>query len=245
MTTIVDNKQKMEPMIQVRPGDERGKFKIGWLDAKYTFSFNRYYDPEHMQFRSMRVLNEDRVAPGQGFGMHPHDNMEILTWILDGALEHQDTSGGGGVIRHGELQHMSAGTGVSHSEFNPSQTESTHLFQIWLVPEARDLEPGYDQKSFPAEGRRNRLQRIASRTAADGALRIHQDVEVFALDLSAGASVTHTTSVERSVWIQLAKGSLVVNGTRLEAGDGAAITGTETLALSAGAEAHLLLFDLK
>lgn len=232
-------------MIQVRRSEERGKFKIGWLDAQYTFSFNRYYDPAHMQFRSMRVLNEDRVAPGQGFGMHPHDNMEILTWILDGALEHQDTSGGGGVIRHGELQHMTAGSGVSHSEFNPSKTESTHLFQIWLMPEARDLKPAYDQKSFPAEGRRNRLQRIASYTEAEGALKIQQDAEVFALDLAAGASVTHATSPERGVWIQLAKGSLNVNGTELAAGDGAAIAGTATLDLKAGADAHLLLFDLK
>ena len=239
MTTIVDNN------IQVRRSEDRGKFKIGWLDARYTFSFNRYHDPAHVQFRSMRVLNEDRVAPGQGFGMHPHDNMEILTWILDGALEHQDTSGGGGVIRHGELQHMSAGSGVSHSEFNPSKTESTHLFQIWLTPEARDLEPAYGQKSFPAEGRRNRLQRIASHTAAGGALQIQQDAEVFALDLDAGVSVTHTTSASRGVWIQLAKGALSVNGTALAAGDGAAITGTAQLELKASADAHLLLFDLK
>lgn len=240
MTTIVKTEK-----IQIRPSEERGKFRIGWLDARYTFSFNRYYDPEHMQFRSMRVLNEDRVAPGQGFGEHPHDNMEILTWVLEGALEHKDSSGGGGVIGHGELQHMSAGSGISHSEFNPSKTESTHLFQIWLMPEARDMEPGYDQRSFPAEGRRNRLQRIASHTAADGALKIYQDAEVFALDLEAGAQVTHQTAADRGVWIQVAKGTLTVNGTALATGDGAAITGAEKLELRGGDDAHLLLFDLK
>ena len=240
MTTIVKTET-----IQIRPSAERGQFRIGWLDARYTFSFNRYHDPAHMQFRSMRVLNEDVVAPGQGFGEHPHDNMEILTWVLEGALEHEDSSGGGGAIRHGELQHMSAGSGISHSEFNPSKTESTHLFQIWLLPETRDLEPGYDQRSFPAEGRRNRLQRIASHSAADGALKIHQDAEVFALDLDAGAQVTHETTADRGVWIQVAKGTLTVNGTALATGDGSAITGAERLELRGGAEAHLLLFDLK
>jgi redox-sensitive bicupin YhaK (pirin superfamily) len=242
MTTIVENAKK--GTVTVRPSEERGKFRNDWLDARYTFSFNRYMDRNHVQFRSMRVLNEDKVAPGQGFGMHPHDNMEILTWILDGALEHKDTSGGGGQIRHGELQHMSAGTGVFHSEFNPSKTEATHLFQIWLFPEKQNLEPGYSQKSFPAEGRRNRLQRIASYGGAEGAIQVNQDAEVFALDLDAGAAVTHQTSEKRGSWLQLAKGAITVNGTKLEAGDGAAITGAASITIEAAQNAHLLLFDL-
>jgi quercetin 2,3-dioxygenase len=243
MTTIVKT-DNITPTVRVRPSEERGQFRNEWLNARYTFSFNRYFDPQHTQFRSMRVLNEDKVAPGQGFGMHPHDNMEILTWILDGALEHKDNASEGGQIRHGELQHMTAGTGIWHSEFNPSKTEATHLFQIWLFPEQRDLPPGYSQKSFPAEGRRNRLQRIASHTGADGAIQVHQDAEVFALDLDAGASVTHHTQVTRGTWIQLAKGSITVNGTVLQAGDGASVTGADSIAISASAPAHLLLFDL-
>lgn len=241
MTTIVETKNST---VTVRPSEERGKFRNEWLDARYTFSFNRYMDRNHVQFRSMRVLNEDKVAPGQGFGMHPHDNMEILTWILDGALEHRDNAGGGGQIRHGELQHMTAGSGIWHSEFNPSQTESTHLFQIWLFPEQAGLQPGYSQKSFPVEGRRNRLQRIASHTGAEGAIQVHQDAEVFALDLDAGATVTHVTGASRGSWIQLASGAITVNGTALRAGDGAAVTGTDAIAITASEAAHLLLFDL-
>jgi len=239
MTTIVNTGN-----VQVRPSAERGAFQNGWLDAKYTFSFNRYYDPQHVQFRSMRVLNEDRVGAGQGFGMHPHDNMEILTWILAGSLEHKDSSGGGGVIRPGDLQHMSAGTGVFHSEFNPSPAEATHLFQIWIFPAERNLTPGYSQKSFPAEGRRNQLQRIASGSGAEGAIRIHQDAEVFALDLAPGHGVTHQTAPTRGTWIQLASGTVTVNGHALEAGDGASVTGTDTIEIQASAAAHLLLLDL-
>jgi hypothetical protein len=237
VTTIVESST-------VRPSAERGTFQNGWLDAKYSFSFNRYYDPRHVRFRSMRVLNEDRVAPGQGFGMHPHDNMEILTWVLSGALQHRDSTGGGGVIRHGDLQHMTAGTGVQHSEFNPSAAEPTHLFQIWIFPERRDLPPGYSQKSFLADGRRNRLQRIASLTGRDGAIRIHQDAEVFALDLDAGQSVTHPTAPERGVWIQVAHGSLTVNGNVLNAGDAISITGCHAIELTGAAPTHVLLFDL-
>ena len=238
MTNIV------ETTVTLRPSAERGQFRNQWLDARYTFSFNRYFDPAHSQFRSMRVLNEDKVAPGQGFGLHPHDNMEILTWILDGALEHQDDAGGGGQIRHGELQHMSAGTGIFHSEFNPSKTEATHLFQIWLFPEARGLQPGYSQKSFPAEGRHNRLQRIASHTGAEGAMEVHQDAEVFALDLAPGSAVTHSTKAGRGTWIQLAKGAVKVNGTILQAGDGASVTGAAAIEIEGIGQAHLLLFDL-
>lgn len=228
----------------VRPSAERGSFELPWLRARYTFSFNRYFDPRHMQFRSMRVLNEDVIAPGQGFGMHGHDNMEILTWVLSGSLAHRDTTGGEGTIGPGELQHMTAGSGVEHSEFNASASDPVHLFQIWIFPDERDLTPGYEQRAFSADGRRNRLQRIASKTGADGALTIHQDAEVFALDLAAGAQVEHATRASRGVWIQLASGAVDVNGTALQAGDGVALTGAETVLMGARTDAHLLLFDL-
>lgn len=232
-------------MLQVRPSAERGQSKGSWLDARHTFSFNRYYDPNHVQFRTLRVLNEDRVAPGQGFGMHPHSDMEILTWILSGSLAHKDSTGGGGEIRHGELQYMSAGTGVFHSEFNSSKKDPVHLWQVWITPDKDGLKPAYEQRAFAPEGRRNKLQRIASGKGADGAIAIHQDAEVFVSDLAAGQNVSHQIETGRGAWLQLGKGAVTVNGQSLTAGDGIAITDTPEVKIEAQADAHFLFFDLK
>ena len=231
-------------MIRVRPAAERGQTKASWLDARHTFSFNRYWDPDHVQFRTMRVLNEDRVAPGQGFGAHPHNDMEILTWILSGGLAHKDSTGGGGEIRHGELQYMSAGTGVYHSEFNASDVKPVHLFQIWIAPNANGLTPKYEQRAFAPEGRANRLQRIASGSGADEAIEIRQDAEVFAADLAAGQSIRYAPAEGRGVWLQLGKGTVTVNGVALNAGDGVAISDETSIEIQASADAHFLLFDL-
>ncbi len=228
-------------MIQIRPSEERGHNKISWLDTRHTFSFDRYYDPEHMQFRALRVLNEDIVAPGQGFGMHPHRDMEILTWILDGALEHRDSTGGSGVIRPGELQHMSAGTGVMHSEFNPSAKEPTHLLQIWLVPERTGIKPEYEQLAFSDEELRGKFHHVAGPKAP---VTIRQDADLFIARLDKGAQAKHTFENGRHGWLQVARGSVRVNGAELGAGDGAAVSGEKELSVEAKSAAEVLLFDL-
>ena len=210
-------------MITLRPGNERGHANHGWLDTYHTFSFDTYHDPEHMGFRSLRVINEDWVAGGKGFPPHGHRDMEIVTYVLEGALQHQDSMGNGSVIRPGEVQRMSAGTGVTHSEYNPSPTERLHLMQIWIKPEARNLEPSYEQKKFPAEGRRGRLQLLASREANHGSVKIHQDAALYTALLETGQSVEHSLAPGRGAWIQVARGQVEVNGTSLAAGDGAAI----------------------
>jgi len=231
-------------MISVRHSKDRGHFDFGWLDTRHSFSFGDYHDPEHMQFRALRVINEDWIRPGQGFGTHPHRDMEILTWVLDGALEHKDSLGSGGVIHPGELQRMSAGTGILHSEFNASASEPVHLLQIWLLPEAKGLAPRYSQTEFPAEGRRNRFQLLASRSGREGSLDIHQDAELRVVDLDADVTLTHTVATGRSAWIQVTRGQLTLNGLALEVGDGAAMTGETALTLVASEPAQLLLFDL-
>jgi hypothetical protein len=231
-------------MIQVRYSKDRGHFDFGWLDTRHSFSFGDYHDPEHTQFRTLRVINEDWVQPGQGFGTHPHRDMEILTWVLEGALEHKDSLGSGGVIRPGELQRMSAGTGILHSEFNASATEPVHLLQIWILPEAKGLAPRYSQTEFPVEGRRNRFQLLASRSGRKGSLDIHQDAELRVADLEAEATLDYAVDPGRAAWIQIAKGRLAVNGVTLEAGDGAAITDETRLRITATEPSQLLLFDL-
>jgi hypothetical protein len=231
-------------MISVRHSRDRGHFNFGWLETRHTFSFGDYHDPQQMQFRSLRVINEDWVQPGQGFGTHPHRDMEILTWVLEGALEHKDSLGSGGVIHPGELQRMSAGTGILHSEFNASATEPVHLLQIWILPEAKGLAPRYGQTEFPAEGRRNRFQLLASRSGREGSLDIHQDVELRVAELEAGEALEYTLAPGRSAWVQVAYGSFMVNGVALEAGDGAGISGKSALSLQATKDAQLLLFDL-
>jgi quercetin 2,3-dioxygenase len=227
-------------MIQIRPRNERGHFDHGWLNTYHTFSFDQYYDPRHMGFRALRVINEDRVAPAKGFGTHPHRDMEIITYILEGALEHKDSMGTGSIIRPGEVQRMSAGTGVTHSEFNPSRTQPVHLLQIWILPEAKGIEPSYEQKQFAIE-MRGKLQLIASRNPEIGAVKIHQDVDLFAAILD-GQRVTHTLRAGRYAWLQVARGSIELNGTKLDAGDGAAISEVSNLEISGSGEA--LVFDL-
>jgi redox-sensitive bicupin YhaK (pirin superfamily) len=231
-------------MIIRRPAAERGQTRTGWLDGRHTFSFNRYYDPRWTGFRDLLVINEDRVAPASGFPPHSHSDMEIITVVFEGALEHRDSSGGHGVIRPGEVQKMSAGTGVTHSEMNPSAEEPVHLLQIWIRPEREGIKPYYEQKAFPEEERRGRLRLIASREAGDGSVTIHQDAAVYSAVLDAGEEVTHDLRAGRSAWVQVVKGSLKLNGTELSAGDGAAVTGEEKLTLRAGEPAEFLLFDL-
>jgi quercetin 2,3-dioxygenase len=231
-------------MIRVRKASQRGHFDHGWLDTYHTFSFSRYYDPRHMGFRALRVINEDRVAPGRGFGMHPHEDMEIVTYVLDGALEHRDSLGTGSTIRPGELQRMTAGTGITHSEFNPSATEPVHLYQIWLLPEREGLEPSYEQKAFPEAERRNRLRLVASPDGHDGSLAIRQDARLYLATLDEGRGISHDLAPGRHVWLQVLRGAVTLNGNPLEAGDGAAIGDEPGLTIRAGGLSEVLLFDL-
>jgi len=231
-------------MITIRKSEERGHFDLGWLDTYHTFSFDQYYDPAHMHFRSLRVINEDRVTPGQGFPTHSHRDMEIITYILSGALEHRDSIGNGSVIRPGDVQRMTAGTGVSHSEFNPSESEAVHLLQIWILPKTHGLTPGYEEKAFAEEERRGRLRLIASDDGREGAVTINQDARVYATLLDAGQIVTHSLQPHRHAWLQLARGTVRLNGMELKQGDGAAVSKERELSVSAHDRAELLLFDL-
>ena len=228
-------------MIQLRPSEARGHNKIAWLDSHFTFSFDRYYDPEHIQFRSLRVINEDVVAPGSGFPMHPHRDMEILTWILEGALEHRDSSGGSGVIRPGELQHMTAGRGVMHSEFNPSSKDSTHLLQIWILPERHGLDPSYEQLAFSDTDLRGKFSLVAGPQAP---ITIHQDANLFIARLGHGAKAEHSLEAGRHAWIQIARGEVCLNGAELKAGDGAAISDEKEVRVESRDSSEVLLFDL-
>jgi quercetin 2,3-dioxygenase len=228
-------------MLQIRPSEERGHNEISWLNTRFTFSFDQYYDPSHIEFRSLRVLNEDIVAPGQGFGMHPHRDMEILTWVLKGALQHRDSMGNSGVIRPGELQHMSAGTGVMHSEFNASSTDPVHLLQIWILPEHRGLKPSYEQLAFADTDLRNQFALVAGPKAP---LTIHQDANLYIARLDKGAKAGHKLATDRYAWIQVAKGSVKLNGQQLEAGDGAAISSEAEVQVEAAEPSEVLLFDL-
>jgi redox-sensitive bicupin YhaK (pirin superfamily) len=231
-------------MIAIRRADERGKAEFGWLSARHSFSFGNYHDPAHMGFRSLRVINEDRVAPGMGFDSHGHRDMEIITYIIEGALEHKDSLGSGAVIRPGEVQRMTAGTGIVHSEFNPSATEETHLLQIWILPERKGLRPGYEQRDYPAVERRGRLRLVAARDSREGAVAIHQDAEVYASLLGAGEKVRHAIRPGRHAWLQVAAGDVTVNGHALAAGDGAAFSGEPAVEIGAVKPAEFLLFDL-
>jgi hypothetical protein len=231
-------------MIKVRPAEERGKTRTSWLDSNHTFSFNRYYDPLYTGFRDLLVINEDFVAPGQGFGTHSHRDMEILSYVVAGALEHRDSSGGNGVIRPDELQRMSAGTGVSHSEFNSSASEPVHFLQIWIVPEQEGLKPEYEQRAFPRGERQGRLRLIASPEGSDGSVTIHQNVKVYDALLTSGNEVSYNLDRGRYAWVQVVKGNLTVNGTSLRAGDGAAISEEHSLNIHATDDAEILLFDL-
>jgi len=231
-------------MITLRPAAERGHVDHGWLDTFHTFSFASYRDPAHMGFRSLRVINEDRVAPGQGFGTHPHADMEILTYIVEGALEHKDSLGNGSVIRPGDVQRMSAGTGVTHSEFNGSAAAPVHLLQIWILPERRGIEPSYEEKHFAREERQGVLRLLASSDGRDGSVTIHQDVGIHGSVLESGQEVAHDLQPGRHAWLQVIAGRISVNGVAMGPGDGAAASDEERLVLAAGATAELLLFDL-
>ena len=231
-------------MIAVRKSADRGVGRHGWLTSHHTFSFANYYDPQFMGYRDLRVINEDTVAPGRGFGAHQHDNMEIISIVMEGALAHRDSTGGEGVLRRGEVQRMSAGTGVVHSEFNGSQDEPVHFFQIWIEPAKRGIAPGYEQKLFPEEERRGTLRLLVAPGGRDGALDIHQDALLYSAILDAGHSVTHELATGRAAWLQVARGSVEVNGALLSAGDGAAIEDESTIAITAHAPAEILLFDL-
>ena len=231
-------------MITLRPAGERGITRTDWLESRHTFSFNRYYDPRHAGFRELLVINEDLVAPGQGFGTHSHSDMEILSYVIEGALEHRDSAGGSGVLRPNELQRMSAGTGVSHSEFNASETEPVHFLQIWILPEREGLRPEHRQKSFADEERRGRLRLLASRGGDEGSLVIHQDVRLYDAHLSTGQEVSYTLGEGRHAWLQVVSGSVSINGTALGAGDGAAVSEETILRVGAESESEFLLFDL-
>jgi quercetin 2,3-dioxygenase len=231
-------------MISIRKAKDRGHASHGWLDTYHTFSFSTYQDPEHMRFRSLRVMNEDVVAPGQGFGTHPHRDMEIVTYVLEGALEHKDSMGNGEVLRPGEFQRMSAGTGITHSEFNPSDSEPVHLYQIWLFPEQKGIEPSYEQKRFPESERLNTLRLVASRDAAQGSLLIHQDARIYLASLDADQDLRHELDAGRHAWLQALRGSVSLNGTVLQTSDGAAVSDEHTLDIHATSNAEIMLFDL-
>jgi quercetin 2,3-dioxygenase len=231
-------------MITIRKAQERGHFDLGWLNTYHTFSFDRYYDPNHMGFRSLRVINEDIVQPGQGFPTHGHRDMEIVTYVLEGALEHRDSMGNGSIIRPGDAQRMSAGTGVRHSEANPSGDEPVHLLQIWILPNEKNLPPEYEEKQFSSEEKGNRLRLIVSPDGEDGSVRIHQDARIYASLLDKGKEVVHNMDDGRSAWLQLAAGSVLLNDTPLRQGDGAAISQESNLHITAEEAAEVLLFDL-
>ncbi|MEX2450712.1 MAG: pirin family protein [Rhodospirillales bacterium] len=233
-------------MIDIRRTHERGSASLDWLDSKHTFSFGHYHDPRHMGFGTLRVINEDWVQPGGGFDTHGHKDMEIVTYVLDGALEHKDSLGTGSVIRPGDVQRMTAGSGIRHSEFNHSNAETVHLLQIWILPEENGLAPGYEQKNFPGEEKRGQLRLIASRDGRDGSVTIHQDTDLYAALLGNGESATHTLAGNRKAWIQAARGSLTLNGTQLAQGDGAAISDIDEVVIESTADdTEALLFDMK
>jgi len=234
-------------MIAIRRAEDRGRFDHGWLDTSHTFSFAGYHDEAHMGFRALRVINEDRVKPGEGFGTHGHRDMEILTWVLSGALAHRDSTGGQGVLRPGEAQRMSAGTGVQHSEFNGSREEPVHFLQIWILPDRDGHRPSHEQRPFPEAERRGALRLVASPGGAEGSLTIHQDARVHATVLGRGEEVRHALGPGRHGWVQVARGELTLNGKALRAGDGAAISDERELLLAAAGHdglAEALLFDL-
>ena len=231
-------------MLTIRRAADRGHGDHGWVNSWHTFSFAGYRDPNHMGFRSLRVINEDRVAPGQGFGTHAHHDMEIVSYVLNGELEHKDSMGNGEVLRPGEFQRITAGTGINHSEFNPSASNSTHFYQIWLLPERKGIEPSYEQKAFDPSLRNNRFQLVASRDGEEGSLLIHQDARIYLADLSGDNPVDYEIPEERHVWLQVLRGSLSANGALLDTSDAAAVSHESRLQLQTDKSAEVMLFDL-
>jgi redox-sensitive bicupin YhaK (pirin superfamily) len=231
-------------MISIRRAEDRGKSDLGWLDSRHTFSFADYYDPNQLGFSALRVINDDRVAPGRGFGTHPHRDMEIISYVLEGAIEHKDSLGTGSKILPGDVQRMTAGTGVLHSEFNPSKTEPVHFLQIWIFPETNGLTPSYEQRTFAPEETKGKLRLVASREGRAGSLTVHQDMQLFAGKLDKGESAVIELSPGRKAWIQVASGAVSVNDSRLGEGDGAAIEQEKELRISAAGPSEVLVFDL-
>jgi redox-sensitive bicupin YhaK (pirin superfamily) len=231
-------------MMQVRLAADRGRADHGWLDSRHTFSFADYHDPRYMGFGTLRVINEDRVQGGGGFGTHGHRDMEIISYVLEGALEHKDSMGNGSVIRPGDVQRMTAGTGVQHSEFNHSKSDLVHFLQIWILPERRNLPPGYEERRFSDAEKRDRLRLVASRDGREGSVTVHQNIEIYAALLGAGRDVVHVTERTRKQWLQIARGQVAVDGTTLQAGDGAAFAYDEKITIRAAADSEILLFDM-
>jgi quercetin 2,3-dioxygenase len=231
-------------MIRIHKSEQRGHADHGWLDSRFTFSFADYYDPEHIHFRTLRVMNDDRIAGGGGFPTHPHRDMEIVTYVLEGALEHKDSMGTGSVIRPGDVQYMSAGTGVAHSEFNASNKEPVHMYQIWMFPDKKNYAPTYDQKHFSAEEKRGKLRLVVSPDGREGSVKIRQDNELYATVLESGETVRHEIQPERHAYVQVARGSVKLNGQELKMGDGAAISAEKSVELTGINDAEVLLFDL-
>ncbi len=228
----------------IRPSAERGVANFGWLDSRHSFSFGHYFDQRYMGHGPLRVINEDRVKPGRGFDTHGHSDMEIISYVLDGALEHNDSMGNGSMIRPGDVQRMTAGTGVRHSEYNASDSDDVHFLQIWILPEAQGLKPGYEQKAFGREDKLNQLRLVGARDGREGAVVIHRDVDLYASVLEAGREVSHQIAADRKGWLQVARGRLLVNGERLDQGDGVALDGNDSLAIEAVDESEFLLFDM-
>jgi len=231
-------------MLTIRKAEDRGHANHGWLNTYHTFSFASYYEPKHMGFRALRVINEDRVSPGNGFGTHGHRDMEIITYVLEGALEHKDSIGTGSVIQPGEVQRMSAGTGILHSEFNHSKTDSVHFLQIWLLPEKEGLPPSYEQRNFSPAKTPGKLHLVAARDGRDAAVTVHQDVDLYAAVLEPGDRVSHSLQSQRHAWVQVARGAITLNGLSLDKGDGAAISEETDVVIEATTDAEILLFDL-
>jgi quercetin 2,3-dioxygenase len=231
-------------MIDIRKSNDRGHADHGWLNTQFTFSFADYYDPAHTHFRTLRVMNDDRIAGGGGFPTHPHRDMEIVTYVLEGALAHRDSMGNGSVIRPGDVQYMSAGSGVAHSEFNASDSEAVHLYQIWMFPDKKNYEPAYDQKHFSADAKRGKLRLVVSPDGREGSVKIRQGNELYATVLGVGETVRHELKPDRHAYVQVAKGSVMLNGTALDTGDGAAVSAEKSVELTGVKDAEVLLFDL-
>lgn len=231
-------------MFDIRSANDRGLANLGWLNSRHTFSFGHYYDPKFMGFGPLRVINEDRVTPGQGFATHGHSDMEIISYVLDGALEHKDSLGTGSVIKPGDVQRMSAGTGVRHSEYNASKTDPVHFLQIWIMPEENGLQPSYEQKPFAAQQKQGQLRLVGSRDGRDGSVTIHQDVDLYASLVSEQDALDYSLGAGRVGWLQVARGDVQLNGKPLEAGDGVALTGAQSLTIKGVSDAEILLFDM-